>query len=123
MVRALLPFAVSFLAAQRCNGQNAGYTLGPLQQLTQFRKQHRRTIDGRLCAAAFVQDDQTYTDCTTARAPDGATGKPVPLESPTETLPVNSFLPGGEWCYVEVQLLGKGGRDWNWCIPPIDYGE
>ncbi|KAL8440426.1 hypothetical protein Efla_000314 [Eimeria flavescens] len=44
-----------------------------LQQLTAFRKNHRRTVDGRLCAAAFVQDDQTYTDCTTARAPNGTT--------------------------------------------------
>ncbi|OEH78827.1 PA14 domain-containing protein [Cyclospora cayetanensis] len=46
-----------------------------LQQLTAFRKNHRRTVDGRLCAAAFVQDDQTYTDCTTAKAPNGTTDK------------------------------------------------
>ena len=29
-----------------------------------FRQEHRRTVDGRLCAAAFVQDRQTYTGCT-----------------------------------------------------------
>lgn len=45
-----------------------------LQQLTEFRKSHRRTVDGRLCAAAFVQDDQTYTDCTAAKAPNGTAG-------------------------------------------------
>ncbi|CDJ44018.1 LCCL domain-containing protein, putative [Eimeria tenella] len=46
-----------------------------LQQLTEFRKSHRRTVDGRLCAAAFVQDDQTYTDCTAAKAPNGTADK------------------------------------------------
>lgn len=45
-----------------------------LQRLTEFRQQHRKTIDGRLCAAAFVQDNQTYTDCTDARSPDGTSG-------------------------------------------------
>lgn len=81
-----------------------GYDRQPLQQLTEFRKQHRRTFDGRLCAAAFVQEDHTYTDCTDARAPDGSIGR-------------------GEWCYVEVQLLGKGLKDWGYCIPPIDYDK
>ncbi len=33
-----------------------GYTREQLQPLTNLRQQHRRTIDGRLCAAAFVQD-------------------------------------------------------------------
>nr|CEL67103.1 TPA: PA14 domain-containing protein [Neospora caninum Liverpool] len=78
MMLACLLLAVSFFAWQQCLAQNVGYNLGPLQQLTRFRKQHRRTIDGRLW---------------------------------------------GEWCYVEVQLLGKGGRDWNWCIPPINYDK
>ncbi|KFH01603.1 PA14 domain-containing protein [Toxoplasma gondii MAS] len=103
MMLGRLLFAASIIPWQQCLAQDVGYNLGPLQQLTQFRKQHRRTVDGRLCAAAFVQDDQTYTDCTGARAPDGKAG--------------------GEWCYVEVQLLGKGGRDWNWCIPPINYDK
>lgn len=31
-------------------------------------------MDGRLCAAAFVQNDVTYTGCTVARAPDGTSG-------------------------------------------------
>ena len=45
---------------------DVGYDREQLQPLTDFRQQHRRTIDGRLCAAAFVQDRKTYTDCTTA---------------------------------------------------------
>ncbi|KYK70234.1 PA14 domain-containing protein [Toxoplasma gondii TgCatPRC2] len=78
-------------------------TNDPLQRLTEFRQQHRKTIDGRLCAAAFVQDNQTYTDCTDARSPDGTSGR--------------------EWCYVEVQLLGKGPKDWNYCSRPINYSK
>lgn len=31
--------------------------------LTQWRQQHRRTFDGFLCAAAFVQDGHIYTNC------------------------------------------------------------
>ena len=33
-----------------------GYSREQLQPLTKFRQQHRRTVDGRLCVAAFVQD-------------------------------------------------------------------
>ncbi|KAL8453847.1 hypothetical protein Emag_001655 [Eimeria magna] len=72
-----------------------------LQKLTEFRPRHRKTVDGRLCAAAFVHEGQTYTDCTDARSPDGVTGR--------------------EWCYVEVQLLGKGPKDWEFCSPPLNY--
>ena len=43
----------------------------------------RRTLDGRLCAAAFVQNRQAYTGCTDAPNPDGESGRP--------------------WCYVESQ--------------------
>ena len=59
------------------------YDREQLQPLTDFRQQHRRTIDGRLCAAAFVQNRKTYTDCTTASNPSGESGRP--------------------WCYVEAQ--------------------
>ncbi|CCF75456.2 cleavage and polyadenylation specificity factor subunit 5 [Babesia microti strain RI] len=74
-----------------------------LSPLTEFRRFARRTVDGRLCAAAFIQDDQTYTDCTNATAPDGSNGI--------------------EWCYVEVQLINKGSslKDWGECEPPTDY--
>lgn len=81
--------------------ENAAYA--DMQQLTQFRRQHRKTIDGRLCAAAFVQDGVTYTDCTDTKAPDGTTGR--------------------EWCFIEVQELGKGPRDWEFCNPPLVYDK
>ncbi|PFH33369.1 PA14 domain-containing protein [Besnoitia besnoiti] len=71
------------------------------QRLTEYRQVHRKTTDGRLCAAAFVQDNVTYTDCTNSKAPDGTIGRP--------------------WCYVEVQLLGKGSRDWDYCQDVVDY--
>jgi len=48
------------------------------------RQQHRRTIDGRLCAAAFVQNRKTYTSCTDSPNPAGESGRP--------------------WCYVEAQV-------------------
>jgi hypothetical protein len=32
-----------------------------LQQLTKSRQEHRKTLDGRLCAAAFVQSGKAYT--------------------------------------------------------------
>ena len=36
------------------------------QAAARFRTQHRKTVDGRLCAAAGVQGEQTFTGCTTA---------------------------------------------------------
>ncbi|GAB64583.1 LCCL domain, partial [Plasmodium cynomolgi strain B] len=74
-----------------------------LERITEFRQQHRKTLDGRLCAAAFLHDDQTYTDCTNATSPDGTSGR--------------------EWCYVEVQLLGKGSRDWDYCANAVNYDK
>lgn len=77
------------------------YDQESLKKLTEYRQQHRKTVDGRLCAAAFVQEDRTYSDCTKATDPNGLTGK--------------------EWCYVEVQLIGKGNRDWEYCRGVINY--
>ncbi|KYO03734.1 LCCL domain-containing protein [Plasmodium gaboni] len=82
------------------------YTKSPetsLEKITEFRQQHRKTLDGRLCAAAFLHDDQTYTNCSTSLSPDGTSGR--------------------EWCYVEVQLLGKGSRDWDYCRDSINYDK
>lgn len=73
-----------------------GYTREQLQPLTKFRQQHRRTIDGRLCAAAFVQNRKAYTDCTDAPNPVGESGRP--------------------WCYVEAQLMDVGIA-WAYCAP------
>ena len=76
-------FAVAHVFISLCAGQLG---MGPedLQPLTEFRQQHRKTIDGRLCAAAFVQDRKAYTGCALARNPVGESGRP--------------------WCYVEPQV-------------------
>merc|ERR1711935_888926 len=79
-----------------------GYSREQLQPLTKFRQQHRRTIDGRLCAAAFVQNRKSYTGCTDAPNPSGESGRP--------------------WCYVEAQLLALSVEAaWNYCTPVVDY--
>lgn len=118
---ALIMLTVMLLQFPKCSSQQD--TATELQKLTSNRRQHRRTVDGRLCAAAFVQDDQTYTDCTTARAPNGAVGVSEAWILLHPYLPLCVFYTSGgaEWCYVEVQLLGKGPADWNYCLPPIDY--
>ena len=45
--------------------------------------------DGRLCAAAFVQNRRSYTGCTDAPNPVGGSGR--------------------AWCYVEAQVLSFHG--------------
>jgi hypothetical protein len=75
-----LSILVVGLVAQK---PDEGYSREQLQPLTNFRQQHRRTIDGRLCAAAFVQNRKSYTGCTDAPNPAGESGRP--------------------WCYVEAQ--------------------
>lgn len=79
---ALFGFCVVSIAAGQA--PDAGYTREQLQPLTKFRQQHRRAIDGRLCAAAFVQNRKAYTGCTEAPNPSGESGRP--------------------WCYVEPQV-------------------
>mmetsp|Transcript_89985 Transcript_89985/g.250422 ORF Transcript_89985/g.250422 Transcript_89985/m.250422 type:complete len:133 (+) Transcript_89985:138-536(+) len=71
-----------------------------LKALAHHRTQPRRTLDGRLCAAAFVQDQQVYTDCTAAANPSGEVGRP--------------------WCYVEPQVASSG-VSWGNCAPAVDY--
>lgn len=93
---------LSFLAVANV-APDAGYSREQLQPLSQFRSQHHKTIDGRLCAAAFVQDRQTYTGCTDATNPAGESGR--------------------QWCYVEAQLLNQSpaAANWAYCSPTIDY--
>lgn len=79
---ALFSFVV--VAATALQGPDAGYSREQLQPLTKFRQQHRRAIDGRLCAAAFVQNRKAYTGCTDSPNPAGESGRP--------------------WCYVEPQV-------------------
>jgi len=75
----------------------------PLEPLAKFRQTHRKTLDGRLCASAYVHSSQAFTDCTTANNPDGISGR--------------------EWCYVEEQVANAGQQKWDYCAPKIDYAE
>lgn len=55
----------------------------------------RRTLDGRLCAAAFVQNRQAFTGCADVPNPDGVSGRP--------------------WCYVESQVPSRVLLHiWSW---------
>jgi len=81
----ILSFLVICIVGLMAQGPEEGYSREQLQPLTNFRQQHRRTIDGRLCAAAFVQNRKSYTGCTDAPNPTGESGRP--------------------WCYVEAQDL------------------
>ena len=63
-----------------------------LKPLAQHRQQHRRTLDGRLCAAAFVFDRQTHTGCSDGSNPAGEHGR--------------------EWCYVDAQVAHASGAIW-----------
>eukprot|EP00927_Polykrikos_kofoidii_P023539 TRINITY_DN2165_c0_g1_i1.p1 TRINITY_DN2165_c0_g1~~TRINITY_DN2165_c0_g1_i1.p1 ORF type:complete len:162 (-),score=19.24 TRINITY_DN2165_c0_g1_i1:88-522(-) len=76
-----------------------------LLPLTQFRREHRRTIDGRLCAAAFVQDKRAFSGCTKTKTPSGDSGR--------------------EWCYVDAQVATghtDSANPWNYCVSVADYG-
>merc|ERR1712216_880886 len=75
----------------------------PLEPLTKFRQTHRKTIDGRLCAAAYVHNSQAFTDCTSAANPDGVSGR--------------------EWCYVEEQAASSGPQKWDYCTPRVNYAD
>merc|ERR1711988_961560 len=73
----------------------------PVEPLAKYRQQHRKTMDGRLCAAAFVFDQQAYTDCAPTNSPEGVSDR--------------------EWCYVEEQAAKSGARTWDYCAAKVDY--
>ncbi len=64
-------------------------------------RKRRYTEDGRLCAAAFSQNGQTFYDCTSSRSPDGQ-------------------LKNREWCYVNP---GEKGTKWGYCKPVMNYDK
>ena len=51
-------------------------------------------VDGRLCAAASAQDEQTFAGCSTLASPDGDIGRP--------------------WCYLAPQLVDASSDSKNW---------
>merc|ERR1719411_2345910 len=64
-------------------------------------REHRRTSDGRLCAASFVQSGVAYTGCADVVDPSGLSGRP--------------------WCYVDAQLTRGQEPEWGPCAPAVDY--
>lgn len=89
---------------------NIKHPSGGISQLTssfvqtemKAAKKTRWTQDGRMCAHAFVQDGETYFDCTKSRSPDG-------------------LMNNKEWCYVENPEAGT--KAWDYCKPTMDYDE
>ena len=63
MFKAIVTLGIFMLRVNDASAKvpDSGYSRKELQPLTKFRQQHRKTVDGRLCAAAFVQSRQTYT--------------------------------------------------------------
>ena len=74
----VLSTAVALLACVFLHADAAApeaYDKEQLQAAARFRQQHRKATDGRLCAAASVQDEQTFTGCSVMPTPDGDVGK------------------------------------------------
>lgn len=100
---AVAPLFTVCLLAGCVVGQSAPFDRRELAALTKFRQQHRRTLEGHLCAAAFVQNRKVYTGCTEAADPLGESGRP--------------------WCYVEAQVAASSdAKKWGVCGPVQDYG-
>ena len=61
-------------------------------------------VDGRLCAAASAQDEQTFAGCSTLASPDGDIGRP--------------------WCYLAPQLVDASSDSKNWSrrVPRALFG-
>ena len=80
---ALLNFASLGLAMEP-EGQARDFNREVLRPLASSRQQHRRIVDGRLRAIAFMQNRNAYTGCADATNPIGESGR--------------------SWCYVEPQV-------------------
>lgn len=96
-MRAAFVLCIFVTAAASSSQQQA------LEPLTKYRQTHRKTTDGRLCAAAYVHNSQAFTDCTSAANPDGTSGR--------------------EWCFVEEQAANAGAQQWDYCVPKPNYAE
>ena len=79
--------------------------------------------DGRLCAAAFVQNRKSCTGCTCAPNPADESGRPwCCVEA---QVPASMFLEEVWMCMLLVvgELLGTSAAEaaWNYCAPAVDY--
>ena len=73
-----------------------------VQSTVKTSKKARWTQDGRMCAHAFVQDGETFFDCTKSKSPDG-------------------LMNNKEWCYVENPQ--SGAKSWDYCKAIMDYDQ
>merc|ERR1711862_87462 len=98
-------FVFSFLGcaclADASKTRVLGAAAPTLEQFDNYRLSHRRTNDGRLCAASHVQSEVAHTACATHLSPEGVAGR--------------------EWCYVEEQAAAAGPNTWGYCAPNVDY--
>lgn len=98
---------VSFQQAAPAQPAQQAELTGPaagLRSLALHRQQHRRTLEGFLCAAAGVQNRAAFTGCTDMKTPDGDSGD--------------------DWCWLEPQVIAglpAGARRWGKCAKVVDY--
>ena len=74
----------------------------PLETDGYIQHMTRKTEDNRRCAKAFVFEKKTYFDCTKARSPDGN-------------------ISDKEWCFVDGLSSSQETRNWNYCVPIMDF--
>ena len=92
-----------------------GLTRAQLQPLTEFRQQRRKTVDGRLCAAAFVQNRKAYTDCTAVANPAGESGRPWCYVKAQVRRRVSVYFCVDPMCALRWRQPSKGISAWNHC--------
>jgi hypothetical protein len=75
-----------------------------LDTMSKFRQQHRRTLDGRLCAAAYEYKGKEFTSCTRTETP-----------GPGHEI-------GRAWCMVDNALIdATTAPNWGYCGNVTDY--
>ena len=88
------------------------YDKEQLQAAARFRQQHRKATDGRLCAAASVQDEQTFTGCSVMPTPDGDVGKEW-CRGALRGVPTAEDLTAGQISVQWRARPGRGGATWS----------
>merc|ERR1719456_794834 len=99
----ILSSTVLCVAALRSPVVPVSMLASELGEAPRFQQQHRKTVDGRLCASASAQDEQTFAGCSTQATPDGDIGRP--------------------WCYLAPQLIDASSdtQNWQYCAGVVDY--
>ena len=98
---------------------------GASRSAPDFNERARIAKDGRLCAAAFVQNRKSYTGCTDAANPAGESGRPwgyVEAQVAVRGSHLGVTVAMRALRFV-VQLLGADAKEsaWNFCAAAVDY--